>query len=160
MYLIDIAALKSHVTLSRSLYSFEEAKDHDKVTFYLKICLDIIINVVNDKKNNIEDAYFIYVEDKYNDPHINEMGQFLVPIIKEIRLEFAMKGYDPRLMYALKERKRGSYSQYVIQMDLEETFLEFHPYVESDETLGEMVSEHPDQDMINQLLESQVHPGR
>lgn len=159
MHVIEQITLKNYVQLQRGIYSFKEAADMDKVTMYANLCIDIIKAVLNDKKNPTEDSFFLYVERQYgDDPHILEMGEFLVPMIKEIKVDFATRGFDARLCYGVKTVKQANYTRYLVYMDLDETFINFNPTVES-EVISEVVSDNPDLEVLNELLQRNLHPG-
>jgi hypothetical protein len=159
MHVIEQITLKNYVQLQRGMYSFKEAADMDKVTMYAKLCIDIIKAVLNDKQNPTEDSFFLYVERQYgDDPHILEMGEFLVPMIKEMKVDFSTRGFDARLHYNIREVKRGQFTRYLVYMDLDETFINFSPSIER-EVISEVVSDNPDLEVMNELLQRSIHPG-
>lgn len=159
MYHIDWWDLKSQVALSHILMGVapeNRGDEEEQTTQYSLIALDIITECLNDKHRRFsDDAFQIYVKDKYgDDDKVWALGEMVMSIVKDIKKAFyANYGHDPRLKYKLVNiKERGTYSPRII-MDLELTFLDFVPKLDEDD-ITQDVDDNPSPEKLNELIKS------
>lgn len=161
MYKVDLNTLKTQIGFVRASFNGVEAyAGVADALMYSKIAIDIIVEMLNKKSGNQEDIFEQVVKgySESEQTSLFALGEIIVPLANEIKLGFRMAGFDPRLKYKLREIKYPFGYEYIIMMDLEETFYDFQPATEN-VPMSDIVDEHPDQEILDAYFNTTIHPG-
>ena len=162
MYQLDIEHIKAQISLREQVYGFGDGlgKEADKLTYFATLCINSVIRIMNDKSQKPEQVFDVMVSEYQNEePFFYELADIILGLVHDIKTQFYLAGFDPRLKYKLLVRQFGRRTIQSIIMDLEETFLAFKP-TEYVEDIGQVVSDNPDIEVLNDLFAGRIHPGR
>lgn len=158
MYNIDSRSLKTNIGIS--LYqSMDDKKQkvQEYVAYYYPLVLDIIVRVLNNTHKTSEEAISEELRSRYSDDiSIQMFYSTIYEEVREIKKQFYLAGFDPRMKYKLQERTlpRSTIKLHAICMDLEATVDAFLSTPESDnEDVKDAVIDHPNIDQLQSMFD-------
>lgn len=144
MYNIESRLLKTEIGMLMYSSATEEKKIEEYIAYYYPLVLDMLVNILNSRHRNTEDAIFEELKKYYDDASLQMFYELLYNEARLIKKQFILAGFDSRLKYKLVERTPGNSTikLHAICMDLETTF-------ESNSFTSTLDSQHVNEDVID-----------
>lgn len=158
MYNIDSRTLKTNI----GIYLYQSSEDNDKsvqeyIAYYYPLVLDIILRALNNKHKTAEEAIADELREKYSDDtSIQLFYSTIYEEVREIKKQFYLAGFDPRMKYQLVERTlpRSTIKLHAFKMDLDATMEAILSTPETDnEDVSDAVIDYPTIDQLESAFD-------